>query len=166
MMETEKCTSMIVHDLERNLPSTEFDKWPLHITIVFYFNYENTIQNKVVDLVAEIAGKIGPIEAIPGKIEMYGANKDVIVTEISDNENKLILLHNLLISGLSDIGCQFQDSAYVLDNYLPHVSNQGELTCPAEKFIINDISIVSKINGDNENNKMIFKNISLNGAVY
>jgi len=161
LVKTDKCISMIIHDLDHNLLGAVFSKWPLHITIVFYFTFDINMENSIFDRISEIAKKIGPIEVNPGKNVMYGLDKDTVVTEIDDVDNKLALLHSSLINGLTELGCQFLDLVYTFDNYSPHISDQDSRKCSDKPFTIYNISVVSKITGDIEHSKVISKIISL-----
>lgn len=149
---------MIMYDLDKNQAGLEFCHWPLHITIVFYFTYDGEIEDRVLGLVSRSFQEIGPISVAIGRPEMYGRDKNVAVTEIVDKNGKLAALNKLLVKRLQEIGCRLIDLTYMLDNYSPHVSDQNGRKCPRVPIVIDNLSVVKKIDKDN---KVIYKKYGL-----
>lgn len=161
MTGTDKSTYIIVHDLEHTPVDTKFTDWPLHITLAFYFSFENNREAEIIDGISEAIQEFGQVSVSPGRVAMFGPKKDVTVTEIYDDNGELTKLHLLLIEKISNLNCDFIDLAYSLDNFRPHVSNQGLRKCPREPFILRDISIIKKISETNAWEKKVVKRISL-----
>lgn len=149
---------MIVHDLENYPKGKCFSEWPLHITVVFYFNLEGNDENEIIEHISKIAQDIGPIYIKAGDTAMFGPNNDIPVTKLHD-DGKLILLHNHLISELTKLGCHFTDLTYI-DDYIPHISHIETQKGPAS-YTINSLSIVKKLSENIKQNKKVIAKINL-----
>jgi 2'-5' RNA ligase len=158
---TDSHTLMIVHDVDNTLVGARFSQWPLHITILFYFTYVGIDESKVIARVSELATKIGPIPVTTGTVAMYGSKKDIPVTKLNDPTGTLGQLQSVLFAELSDLGCQFGDTTYVLGNYSPHISHIGSRTGPVSEYMINHISVVKKVPGRSKWTKVILAKVML-----
>lgn len=135
-------TYVIVSFLEEDFPRTFLsEKCPLHVTIVRHFSSSENVAT-LLNILNDFC--FGQKELITyGKSrEMFGADKNVSVTEL-ENTEELAKLHKDLHEKIKDVtelvGLQY-------DSYRPHVSDHGE-TCISigEKVPVSSLSLVEMI---------------------
>lgn len=152
---------MIFHDFESNNSNVKLTEWPLHFTLTPFFTLDNVPQAEALSFIKEISQSVRSIEIEPGEMAMYGPNNDIPVTRINDISGELMQLHQTLIRGLGEIGCQFVDLSYSLDNYSPHISHKSSHPVPTSLYSVDSISVAIRLPKIAEANKVILENITL-----
>ena len=108
---------------------SEFREWPLHITLVPWF--EEAKQPQLSDGLETVAGYIRPFEAKLGARALFGAQQDVPVWTIEENRS-LQSLHNHTLTVVYDANGQL-DYSYVGYHYKPHITvRQNENIDPVQ----------------------------------
>ncbi|HUC95638.1 MAG TPA: 2'-5' RNA ligase family protein [Candidatus Saccharimonadia bacterium] len=133
---------MVFHDFEANPSGTKLAEWPLHITIVPFFDLASATEQQVVDVImANSRFVTKSFEVTTGDTAMYGPNGDIPVTRINNTET-LQVLHLGLMNALGGIGCVFLDLTYAKDNYSPHISHKLGVDIPSSPILVNSLSLV------------------------
>ncbi len=119
-----------------------FSEWPLHLTLAPWFNIDNVDLPKFIDLLDNLFDQSGPLMIRLKDKQWFGHNREVPVMIVDDNE-RLIKLHESLLSGINQIG-RIIATDHTGNNYRPHITlkDNHKLTS-GRKFDLNKIYIVS-----------------------
>jgi len=93
--------------------------WPLHITLApwFYGAMDAPLQ-RALHIVAQ---PIAPVTVRVGGEALFGPNKDIPVNIIS-NPEALYELHESLLAAVQTADGVVEDSQFIGDNYMPHIT--------------------------------------------
>lgn len=95
---------------------------PLHCTVMPWFLSEKS-PAEVVRVVQGVVEEQPAIELVADKADLFGADKDVPVNRIADEET-LRKFHQTLYDALGVAGAQHISPKWVRDGYTPHVTRQ------------------------------------------
>lgn len=163
MTERPKETTITIFNPQTKLSVGDvFKEWPLHITLVPPFTLGKTDLDQVRSAVIKSTQNLNPIEfklgqmragSIPleiGEFAIFGDQTEidktggVPVTLVNDITGELKLLHNSLIAGLQEAGCNLPYLEYAQDNYNPHTSHKSNETV-GEPFLMKRLASGAKI---------------------
>lgn len=96
---------------------------PLHCTVVHWFRSEKS-PAEVLRAVTNIASTQAPIEIISGEPALFGADKDVPVN-LLENDDVIRELHHALRQAIKSLGIEEVQSQWSDDGYVPHVTRQS-----------------------------------------
>lgn len=150
---------MVAHLLEP-AGGDNFVNWPLHITLLPWFNYQESLAAEEIEIITERIGKyrLSLGRAALGNIEMFGENNDIPARRvIGPGALFLSIVHRALLDCFDDNLIDKQQ--YVGVGYVPHVS-VGDDRDPGESDIISvdNISLIKHC----ESYKKIVRYFNLN----
>ncbi len=115
--------------------------WPLHVTLVPWFTVQNVtdLQHRLHSIIAQETSFI----AETGEDTFFGAQHDTPVSLIA-NRQPFVLLHNVLLELLDDIGAHFVASQlWLRREYRPHVTHHGsDRLHPGYMFPVETVTLV------------------------
>lgn len=122
----------------------KFSNWPLHITIVSWFEISNLEIPRLIVAIEKITADLKPIRITTTNINYYGRNNTIKVMEIKSND-ELSLLRKKLIQTIET--CKASPIEAYKD-FKPHVT-LNKYTQNLEKdnsFTLTKLLLVAKIN--------------------
>ena len=135
---------MIAHFVDPNFEGRQFDEWPMHITVLPWFNYDK------LSAITEIEAAVDNMRACRialgetalkslGAVELFGNDLDVPVRRIGDSTS-LGVIHGML---LNQFHRNLEDKSYIGGNYNPHLTIRNNQD-PGESSIltIDQLSLV------------------------
>jgi hypothetical protein len=152
---------IIFHDFERTPEATSLEHWPLHITIVPWFQLGGVDYEDVVEVVDKLAVNCNPPLIRAGAEVMYGTDYDIPATEVNDINSSVHKIHLALVEDLGEIGCRFLDWTWMLDNYSPHVSSISGKTFGKQEQELGHLTLASRQITDTSSHKIINRIVSL-----
>lgn len=119
------------------------DNIPLHLTHVDSFQIDLSADELTVILSKSLADQ-APFAIKATKDELYGPNKDILVTEIGLNPN-LSYLHSIIMKMLRDNNAAMINPQFHDVGYSPHISVYGTRRVqPGDDILVNNLVIASK----------------------
>jgi 2'-5' RNA ligase len=119
-----------------------FSRWPLHITLVPWFEYpepESILANHLDDFLK----KVRITEGVVGKKTWFGYDLPVRLVEPKD---KIAKLHNDLLGAVSAAGGQLSAKTYTGPRYTPHITVRGQRSIePGLVIKIDRITLVKSV---------------------
>jgi len=138
---------LVFHNIEQCSHRNALARWPLHITIVPPFRIPATNEEKLMDLVREIASDYTPILLRPGPQVKFGPSGDIPASTVIDKTGELKNLHERLMWDLGSVGCYEVDTTYANENYSPHYTWIRGVFPPTRPFSLDTLSIARKADG-------------------
>ncbi len=137
-------------------------KYPLHLTVLAWFNATASVKQDILEKIGEIAKKTEPITfKVEGKA-LFGPNEDVPVNLVALNQ-QLNDFHNNLTTTVEDAGAVIE-SDYVKELFRPHISHsEGMQVQPSDEYKLDEISLLQLL--PDENTCRIIKNYKLKAKV-
>lgn len=131
--------SFLLAYLAEALVTERFTTWPLHLTVVPWFEAPNV--NAVSQALRPILARFQPFKVNSGPMAYFGSKKRT-VTLIEPNTN-LQRLHNELLSAVLAQGWQLK-GRYTGEQFKPHITHkQGR--APASELIIDYLWLVEAL---------------------
>lgn len=141
---------VIVQFLDNVKPRFEFagTNWPLHLTMVANFAV-TARSDEIVANLKKIVSSQPCFTVTAGPDELFGANKDVLVTTMIMND-KIINLHNNMVAMLQKMDAVFDEPGYNKQGFRAHVTAQlSHRVDVGDDITINSLSLVDMFpNGD------------------
>lgn len=149
---------MVAHLLE-SVDGQNFSKWPLHITLLPWFECQESLAVEAIESVTEHIKKcrLSLGEVALGSIEMFGENSDIPVRRVVGAEAlSLLNIHRDLLDCFDD---NLINKQYVGENYVPHISVSDEYYSGESDIInIDNMSLIKHCG----QHKTIVRNYNLN----
>lgn len=125
------------------LDDGEFSKWPLHITLIPWFEYQDD-EIKLVDVLnSQIPRKVRMVKGKVGKKTWFGYSTPVRLVEPKDDLQKL---HNKLLDLLKVAGVEFSSKSFTGPRFTPHVTTRGSRTIDGgQTFELNSTTLVRAV---------------------
>lgn len=123
---------------ECNIGDT-FTMWPLHMTILPWFEAESV--EEAVELLQPIAREFAPIRVELVDFAKFGANRTVRLVKLSP---ELHDLHKKLLREVQVNGLQIR-GRYTGDHFSPHVTRTGGRDFAGDDFIIDKLYIAEAL---------------------
>lgn len=133
---------IIAHLRELNQPGDTFEKWPLHVTILPWFNLQVDEACKIAKETTEElrACRVVLGARVLGPIALYGAAEDIPVRPIL-NSTTLGVIHGAFLSPLHK---KLHDKTFVGGGYNPHMTiRENEDPGEGYSFMLDEVSLVS-----------------------
>lgn len=144
----QKTEYMVFHNIEKHIRHRKaLARWPLHVTIVPPFRITESNEDKLSNLVREIASDFTPIHLRPGEQVMFGPSNDRPASRVVDSSGELRTLHERFMWDLGSVGCHEVDATYAYDDYNPHYTWIRGVFPPVDGFSLDTLSIAKKVNG-------------------
>lgn len=118
----------------------EFEPLPMHLTLVPWF--EGARYHKLTQGLEKLAKRTRPIHVVVGESAMFGAQRDVPVRRMEENEALQNLHSNamLVISYANgDLGDVIGEIGY---RYEPHIANRGDVAL-ADSYDLSSLALIS-----------------------
>ena len=122
---SDKSEQLVVIPLEPLKKGRAFVDWPLHITIVPWFNCLETERQRLSDLLKAAAGRHHQFDSVIGQFEWFGKNQDLHVQLIVPNR-QLNDLHLDVFNTLDRSGFPIHQKEYLGASYRPHLIYKPE----------------------------------------
>jgi 2'-5' RNA ligase len=155
---TQKYT--IVSLLEPQPVEYEFSSknWPLHVTLAATFSVGTELFS-FLNNVTLIARQYTPIKTHITETALFGKDNDMPVTLV---ENTAILqqLHEELVAAILTAKGAFNEPAYTLQGYKPHIT-QTDKVLPDTTITINNITVIDMFPNENPHSRKILLQIQL-----
>jgi 2'-5' RNA ligase len=113
---------LIVYLLEQLPKGLDFGRWPLHITIVPWFEIEDPA--KAAEILKQVCQTHKPFWATVGPTALFGSKNNLPVHTIS-NPNSLVSLHKELTYLLEAANAKFPNDKNLGKNYIPHITKKS-----------------------------------------
>lgn len=157
---------LILHDFEDTPPGTRLDKWPLHTTIVPWFEQRTLTEDDLIELVANgtsFAAQYGDITLTSEGVDFFGPNNDIEVTRLGDDRHRLHNLHDELLDDLYQSGVEPRELTYTAkgNGYNPHVTHIPGAVMPEFPYKVRSVSLVQKLVEAGDFNKRIVARIAI-----
>lgn len=119
----------------------EFNKWPLHITLVPWYEISNSKLPEFLEYLENTAKDIGQVKTVTDKIDYFGRNRNIMVRTIQRND-QLERLHKGVLKAMDTCGeCVVSKCS----TFRPHVSVLSKQDVgAAELLIFKDIYLVAR----------------------
>lgn len=104
----------------------EDQDWPLHVTIMPWFNVQKQFEDELIDEVADYAGTTHPLKVIGDVNKIFGPpNKPLEEVKVRTLRNtaRIALLHTGILDIINRYGAEVT-SPYIRGSYQPHVTYQ------------------------------------------
>ncbi len=108
--------------LENKSINEEFGRWPLHITIVPWFEIKNS--TKAINAIKRVSKYHKPFSVIVGEKAMFGPKHTVEVNRLAEDQ-PLKTLHEALTHELNVAGANFMHKHYMGNGYNPHITKRS-----------------------------------------
>ncbi len=112
---------IIAYVLEPLTTGQTFGRWPLHITIVPWFEIDNI--DKAVEAVNRVVNTHKPFTVTVGQTAYFGPRQNVEVNKI--NSAPLYALHQALSQVLEASGAKFRHRHYMGNHFNPHITKKS-----------------------------------------
>lgn len=133
---------VLVAFIEHKEQSFKFSKWPNHITIVPYFKTRDI--KKLINQVENICTNVPKIKYQIGKIDYFGAEKNLKVSRVKTS-SALTALHNSLLQ-MAKYHDKVMDTKFCYPNYNPHITHNHEpYPCENEEGVIGEIYLIKDL---------------------
>jgi len=143
-MKEEYGDQTVVHFLDGQSGKFDSDNWPLHLTLLTWFNVPDHRQDDLANELGIIARRWNPLEVGVEGEAMFGRHENVPVTLLG--ANALRAFHYNLINTIKSVGGTLRDDSFAGTRYRPHISHEyGRVATTAKKLEIGNFSIVEKI---------------------
>lgn len=120
-----------------------FSRWPLHITLVPWFEYGEGEANLINDLSSQIPRKVRMIKGRVGQRTWFGYDLPVRLVEPKD---ELKRLHDQLLEEVEQVGGGLSDKTFAGPRYNPHITVRGQRVIEGgQKLSIDKITLVKAI---------------------
>ncbi len=113
---------IIAYLLEPLTEDTNFGRWPLHITLIPWFEIDKS--DKAKNVVRKISSSHKPFSTTVGEKALFGSDHNIEVYVVKEKQ-PLRTLHNALVTELKAAGANFLDIKYMNDNYNPHITKKS-----------------------------------------
>lgn len=131
---------LIVYLLEQMPDGYDFGRWPLHITIMPWFEIDDPKQ--AIDALKNVCKTHKPSWVTVGKTDYFGAKHDLEVNLIA-NPNPLTSLHKELLETLKSVDAQFPHKKNLARNFMPHITKKSYAKVqPGYKIKIDKIHLI------------------------
>lgn len=142
---------LVFHSLEMTELRTALAKWPLHITLLGPTQLSGRDGlTKLREIVSGIAMAHSAFYVHPGDRALFGPKENEEVTKILDLTGNLQLIHNKLLRGIGEIGCQNFDDRWSGLRFTPHVTDKGGKGLGPNLVYVNSLSICAKNRGQRQ----------------
>lgn len=138
-------TSVMTHEyilvalLGNYQPGDTFAQWPLHVTLVPWFDPRDL--SEFVAQLQNVAAKYGSIESTVGEQRIWGPNTVNVITRVP----QLQRLHLELLSLVRAHGTLLINEQYTGSNYTPHITHQKGVSAKKGSGVVLDtIYLVEK----------------------
>lgn len=120
-------------------PGDTFAQWPLHVTLVPWFDPRDL--SEFVAHLQNVAAKYGSIESTVGEKRIWGPNTVNVITRVP----QLQRLHLELLSLVRAHGTLLINEQYTGSNYTPHITHQkGVSAKEGSSVVLDTIYLVEK----------------------
>jgi 2'-5' RNA ligase len=141
---------VVVHMLDSQEVGSYFDRsrWPLHITLLQWFEATQEQHREVRQELARIAQDAVPVTVIVGSEAMLGPDETVAVDLIAD-KTVLRPLHQALYDAVHLLQLPLESEQYDGENYLPHVARQPghHYVTHGQQIRVDDMYLVQLVDG-------------------
>ncbi len=117
-----KTEYMVAFLLDSKLPNGSFMRWPLHITIVPWFEIDDP--SNAIEVFNKVCIAHKPFSVLVGEPTYLGPRQTIDVN-IIEKSHPLDSLHRDLIDDLETAQVRFKSSKYIGDNYQPHITKKS-----------------------------------------
>lgn len=137
-----KPDQILVVLLEQLPAEQEFSNWPLHITVLPWFNGvdQTTLDKELLELTANTT----PIKVDLGAQEMFGANKDTPVRTLNDSP-ELVRIHQKIKDIVTASSGNILNPKYTGKAYRSHVTIQSNKQLQ-KSYILDNLTLVERTN--------------------
>lgn len=125
-------------------PESTFEGWPLHVTLVSWF--EAPDEETLLASLNTIAETTSDFDGYVGGLDYFGPNKDIPVHLVEPSEY-FRHLHKRLFGAITEVGATLTSpNAYIGDDYKPHVSHQdGQSLTEDDPLYVSHFSLFTRI---------------------
>ncbi|MDX1765747.1 MAG: 2'-5' RNA ligase family protein [Candidatus Saccharimonadales bacterium] len=117
-----------------SLGDEEFAKWPLHITVVPWFQCELS-EEELIDWCSRVLQNARRLELEVGAQTMFRGRIPMHLLIENEGKRKLIHLHQKLIETMGERGFELVNDNYVGRQYKPHITVRGDRSIEPGKMI-------------------------------
>jgi 2'-5' RNA ligase len=113
---------------------------PLHVTIVGTFAFDSGT-DAVVAAMGSVTHRL-PVTARAGGDDLFGPNRDVPVTVVTDFGG-IRDLHNALFDELRPLGCELEEPLFARHGFRPHITwVPGSQVEPGQVITLDSLSLI------------------------
>lgn len=109
---------LLANLIEKQQVGEEFQKWPLHVTLMPWFEFENEVL--LVEKLDTLFSTMDSFLYLGGEQDMFGPKKNVPVFKVKNN-SPMRTVHKQIMTLLSELGAKIDDP-YVGDNFFSHIT--------------------------------------------
>lgn len=125
-----------------------FRAWPLHLTLVPWFEVRSHNLLNLINSIEEVAKNLPRFKLTADGTDYFDSR--VKVTIVKPNES-LIKLHQQLLNALNSCDAKLISDKYVGEHFKPHITNRGEKGPPRREIQCRRLYLVGKCeNGDRQ----------------
>jgi 2'-5' RNA ligase len=135
-----------------------FMNWPLHITLVPWFELKDDKLSSFLDELARVGKVIGPLKLDTRGVAYF--SHDRVKVTLINNDDSLFRLHNKLLKLLDRFHVNLEASKYTANHYRPHITHNKHGSMIPKSISVNKVHMVVKTEG---NYRKIIKEINLGG---
>lgn len=131
---------IVAYLLESMADNKSFKYWPLHITIIPWFEIDEPI--KAVEAINNVCNNQKSFKLTVGEEALFGPGKNRKANIFVD-PMPLTNFHNALTTALEIVGAYFPHSYYMGKDYHPHVTKRGFANVqPGHQFTVNMVHLI------------------------
>jgi 2'-5' RNA ligase len=134
--------------LERVSPQQRFSIWPLHLTIVPWFEIGGNSLSEFITQLEALVASFSPIRLATGDTAYFGPNRVKVTLIVPSQE--LSILHKKLFSIICENGGRLLKDNHIPNDFQPHVTNRGARGPSRKEITCRQMQIVAKIADSNE----------------
>ncbi len=134
--------------LERVSPQQRFSIWPLHLTIVPWFEIGGNSLSEFITRLDELVASFSSIRLVTGDTAYFGPHRVKVTLIVPSQE--LSNLHQKLLSIIRESGGQLLKDNHRSRDFRPHVTNRGARGPSRKEITCRQMQIVAKLADSNE----------------
>lgn len=136
-----------------------FTTWPLHLTLVPWFEISGNNLSHFLLSMEKVCGDNPPLRLVAKDTDYFGPRK-VKVTLIEPTE-QLLTLHTKLVEVIYDCDAKLISAKHTRDDYRPHVTDRGEKGPARKELVIKQVHLVAR---GEKNDRQVVGVLNLNKA--
>ena len=95
------------------------DDWPVHMTLLQWFQYDGDTE----ELISGIVSAIAPL--VPFTLTVGGERQfsSTVTVNVVEDSKEITKIHQSLLSVATDLGCQPKNAQWVGEGFIPHITH-------------------------------------------
>ena len=146
----------IISSLEPLKKDDQFEEFPLHVTLMTWFDMPH--REAFIAHLQNFAVRHSPQKVVGGAEAMFGIDNDIRVRKLG-RIGSLQAMHDELLVMLTKLDGEVWPGGFVSDNYVPHVTYQGENgLLEGEEAVLDRIQLIA---GDEVSPRTVIADLGL-----